>query len=54
MCVDAAAACGVGDGGSEEKSGSEEERSPCRCAVAKARRIDGGTDGGGGKGSELT
>ena len=25
-----------------------------RCAVANARRVDGGADGGGGKGSELT
>jgi hypothetical protein len=25
----------------------------CRCAVANARRVDGGADGSGGKGSEL-
>ena len=49
------AACGVGDGGSED-SGSDEEISlrKCAVAVAKERRVDGGAEGGGGKGSELT
>lgn len=45
--------CGVGDGGSED-SGSDEETSLRECAVAKERRVDGGAEGGGGKGSELT
>ena len=51
-CV-AVAACGVGDGGSED-SGSEEETSLREYAVAKERRVDGGAEGGAGKGSELT
>ncbi len=52
-CIRCAAVCGVGDGGSED-SGSDEETSLRECAVAKERRVDGGAEGGGGKGSELT
>ena len=49
----AVAACGVGDGGSED-SGSDEEMSLGACAVAKEIRVEGGAEGGAGKGSELT
>lgn len=53
MSCAAVAACGEGDGGSGD-SGSEEEISLRGTAVAKARRVDGGAEGGAGKGSELT
>jgi hypothetical protein len=50
-----AAAWREGDDGSKDSgSGSEDEKSLCGCADANARRVDGGTDGGGGNGSELT
>ena len=43
----------VGDSG-EEDLGSGSELSPCGCAETNARHVDGGIDGGGGDGSELT
>jgi hypothetical protein len=52
-----AAAWREGEDGDSEDSGwgsCSEETSLCGCADAYARRVDGGTDGGGGNGSELT
>jgi hypothetical protein len=40
--------------GDSDGLGLEEEMSLRGCAVANARRVDGGADGSGRKGSELT
>jgi hypothetical protein len=45
---------GEKDSGDSGWGSGSEETSLCGCADANARRVDGGTDGGRGNGSELT